>query len=38
MILIDTGPLVAPFDPAHGDHGRCVDILARLGEPLCTTC
>lgn len=37
MILVDTGPLVALFDPADSDHEKCVDILARLEEPLCTT-
>jgi predicted nucleic acid-binding protein len=37
MILLDTGPLVALFDPADGDHDKCVGILARIGEPLCTT-
>lgn len=35
MILTDTGPLVALFDPA--DHGRCAAILSRIEEPLCTT-
>lgn len=37
MILTDTGPLVALFDPADGDHLRCANILARIAEPLCTT-
>ena len=37
MILVDTGPLVALFDPADGDHKRCVSLLAGIEEPLCTT-
>lgn len=37
MILVDTGPLVALFDPEDGDHGRCVERLAVIEEPLCTT-
>lgn len=37
MILADTGPLVALFDPADRDHTRCVEHLRTLGEPLCTT-
>lgn len=37
MILADTGPLVALFDPADNDHQRCVAILERIEEPLCTT-
>lgn len=37
MILVDTGPLVALFDPADGQHGRCVRTLRALREPLCTT-
>jgi hypothetical protein len=37
MILADTGPLVALFDPADGDHKRCAGILARIEEPLYTT-
>jgi hypothetical protein len=37
MILVDTGPLVALFDPADGDHDRCVQQLAAIEEPLCTT-
>ncbi len=30
MILVDTGPLVALFDPADGDHGRCVEVLETI--------
>ena len=37
MILVDTGPLVALFDPADGDHRDCVKRLAGISEPLCTT-
>jgi predicted nucleic acid-binding protein len=37
VILADTGPLVALFDPGDGDHHRCVGILAGIEEPLCTT-
>lgn len=37
MILVDTGPLVALFDPADHSHRGCVQILRRIEEPLCTT-
>ncbi|EGV19458.1 type II toxin-antitoxin system VapC family toxin [Thiocapsa marina] len=37
MILVDTGPLVALFDPADGDHNGCVRVLAEIEEPLSTT-
>lgn len=37
MILVDTGPLVALFDPRDGDRDRCVKRLAVIEEPLCTT-
>ena len=37
MILVDTGPLVALFDPADYSHAKCVRILQRIEEPLCTT-
>jgi predicted nucleic acid-binding protein len=37
MILVDTGPLVALFDPADVDHEGCVKRLAAIDEPLCTT-
>ncbi|MGA7982422.1 MAG: PIN domain-containing protein [Chromatiaceae bacterium] len=34
---MDTGPLVALFDPADGDHLGCVRRLAQIDEPLCTS-
>jgi predicted nucleic acid-binding protein len=37
MILIDTGPLVALFDPRDGLHGRASTTLKGLREPLATT-
>jgi predicted nucleic acid-binding protein len=37
MILVDTGPLVALFDPADADHPSCVRRLAQIDEPLCTS-
>ncbi|MBI3401800.1 MAG: PIN domain-containing protein [Acidobacteria bacterium] len=37
MILVDTGPLVALFDPQDGQHGRCVKALKEIREPITTT-
>jgi uncharacterized protein len=37
MILVDTGPLVALFDPQDGQHQRCVNTLKLLREPIRTT-
>lgn len=37
MILLDTGPFVALFDPADRDHQACHRVLASVTEPLYTT-
>lgn len=37
MILVDTGPLVALFDPQEKEHSRCREVLRGLIEPLATT-
>jgi predicted nucleic acid-binding protein len=37
MILVDTGPFVALFDPRDGAHERCRAVLRGLREPLWTT-
>jgi hypothetical protein len=37
MILVDTGPLVALFDPQDGQHARCVRILKGIRAPIVTT-
>ena len=37
MILVDTGPLVALFDPKDGQHERCVKTLKGIHEPIYTT-
>jgi uncharacterized protein len=37
MILVDTGPLVALFDPADAWHQRCVDRLAGIRDSIVTT-
>ena len=37
MILIDTGPLVALFDPKDGQHQRCVTALRGVRESIRTT-
>lgn len=37
MILVDTGPIVALFDPKDASHRRCRDVLEALREPLVTT-
>ena len=37
MILVDTGPLVALFDPKDRQHGKCVQALKGIREPIVTT-
>ncbi|MGH7390383.1 MAG: type II toxin-antitoxin system VapC family toxin [Candidatus Rokuibacteriota bacterium] len=37
MILLDTGPVVALFDPKDASHPRCREVLKTLREPLVTT-
>jgi uncharacterized protein len=37
MILVDTGPLVALFDPQDGQHDRCVTTLKGIRGPIVTT-
>ncbi|MBI3757098.1 MAG: PIN domain-containing protein [Deltaproteobacteria bacterium] len=37
MILVDTGPFVALFDPQDALHERCKNVLRKIREPLCTT-
>jgi uncharacterized protein len=37
VILVDTGPLVALFDPQDAQHARCREVLRTLQEPLVTT-
>lgn len=37
MILVDTGPIVALFDPADGAHPACIAALKDFSEPLGTT-
>ncbi len=37
MILVDTGPLVALFNPQDGQHARCVKALKGIREPMMTT-
>jgi len=37
MMLVDTGPLVALFDPGDGDHLASRQALAGLQESLTTT-
>jgi uncharacterized protein len=37
MILVDTGPLVALFDPGDASHERCARVLEGLQAPLRTT-
>lgn len=37
MILVDTGPFVALFDPKDPSHSRCREVLEAIREPLVTT-
>jgi predicted nucleic acid-binding protein len=37
MILVDTGPLIALFDPQDRQHNRCRGILTKIREPILTT-
>jgi hypothetical protein len=37
MILVDTGPLMALFDPKDHEHHRAVETLRQIREPLLTT-
>ncbi len=37
MILVDTGPLVALFDPRDEAHARCIEVLKAISEPIGTT-
>ena len=37
MMLVDTGPLVALFDPKDGQHQRCAKALKGVREPIRTT-
>jgi hypothetical protein len=36
VILVDTGPFVALFDPRDGEHARCSATLASLDQTLFT--
>lgn len=37
MILVDTGPLVALFDPKDPAHQRCREVVGTIREPVVTT-
>lgn len=37
MILMDTGPLVALFDPKDKQHQHCQAVLQTFDEPIIST-
>jgi predicted nucleic acid-binding protein len=37
MIIVDTGPLIALFDPKDAAHARCKRALEHIKEPLWAT-
>ena len=37
MIILDTGPLIALFDPKDPDYKACHKVLRTIEEPLYTT-
>ena len=37
MILVDTGPLVALFNPKDNYHTHCLSVLKTIREPLLST-
>ena len=37
MILVDTGPLVALFDPKDEHHSRCRKVMSTIKGPISTT-
>jgi len=37
MMLVDTGPLIALFDPQDAQHNRCSKVLKQIREPILTT-
>lgn len=37
MILVDTGPLVALFDPQDELHNRCRAVLKEIRDAIVTT-
>lgn len=37
MMLVDTGPCVALFDPQDAQQARCREVLREIREPLYTT-
>lgn len=37
MILVDTGPLIALFNPRDAEHAFCRTLLRTVREPLVTT-